>query len=147
MTVIIDLTMLPRFTDGQLIAELQRRGFAVRRNWSWLVKDRSGGVCETRGNPCLGPYGLPVCTKRGTQGHHILPKSLGGPNTLENLLHVCSSCHKWIHDNPVIAKRYGLLLDPEEKRHECGCVTRPDPKGLRSATLVQPCKQHGSDGG
>ncbi|MBU8871158.1 MAG: HNH endonuclease, partial [Gemmatimonadales bacterium] len=31
--------------------------------------------------------------------HHIIPRSRGGTNEITNLACVCSSCHKFLHDN------------------------------------------------
>ena len=31
--------------------------------------------------------------------HHLVPRSLGGPNDLENLICLCSACHKLLHEN------------------------------------------------
>jgi 5-methylcytosine-specific restriction endonuclease McrA len=30
--------------------------------------------------------------------HHIVPREVGGPNTLENLITLCSGCHRTLHD-------------------------------------------------
>jgi hypothetical protein len=30
--------------------------------------------------------------------HHIVPREAGGPNTLENLITLCSGCHRTLHD-------------------------------------------------
>ena len=32
--------------------------------------------------------------------HHLLPRSLGGGNDIENLCAVCRKCHDWAHDSP-----------------------------------------------
>lgn len=62
-----------------------------------VVKERSFGLCE-------------VCGKaRATEVHHILHRSHGGPDSPENLLHVCgwgntSGCHGKAHTD---THRYG----------------------------------------
>ena len=53
---------------------------------------RDKGLCQfkdTSGNACN--------EKRFIELHHIKPRSLGGPNTLENLTSLCSAHHKLIH--------------------------------------------------
>ena len=52
------------------------------------VRFRSGGKCEIKSE---------VCVIEGHNYHHVLPRSLGGPNTVENLKHACVPCHTWIH--------------------------------------------------
>jgi 5-methylcytosine-specific restriction endonuclease McrA len=51
------------------------------------VDQRDGDVCR-------------VCyafIKSGAHHHHIVPRSLGGTNTTDNLIRVCASCHRDIH--------------------------------------------------
>jgi len=53
---------------------------------------RDKGLCQfkdTSGNACN--------EKRFIELHHIKPRSLGGSNTLENLISLCSAHHKLIH--------------------------------------------------
>ena len=41
-----------------------------------------------------------VCATTGdTELHHIVPLSLGGPNTLSNLVELCLSCHSKAHNH------------------------------------------------
>ncbi len=40
--------------------------------------------------------------------HHIVPRSKGGSNHLDNLLCICSSCHKLLHDGKLLSS--GLLV-------------------------------------
>lgn len=43
------------------------------------------------------------------QGHEPLPRSRGGdPLDVDQVLAVCASHHRWIHDHPKEAKRLGL---------------------------------------
>jgi hypothetical protein len=57
--------------------------------WLWrLVKRRDGGRCR-----------FPGCNHRGwLQGHHIRWWSRGGRTDLDNLLTVCGSCHRLLHE-------------------------------------------------
>lgn len=63
---------------------------------------RSQGRCETRGYS-------PLCTGYGIHAHHVIRRSQGGHNNANNLLWVCSMCHRKIHDNPAEALRRGYL--------------------------------------
>lgn len=49
----------------------------VRRD----LHERSRGLCE-----CCGSAG-------SLERHHLIEHHIGGPNTLENLIHLCPSCH------------------------------------------------------
>lgn len=41
-----------------------------------------------------------VCASKGdTELHHIVPLSLGGPDTLSNLVELCLSCHSKAHNH------------------------------------------------
>lgn len=64
--------------------------------------ERSGGMCEAAGFSDL-------CTHLGREIHHRTRRSAGGQNTTENCLFVCFSCHRSIHDNPLIAIDRGFL--------------------------------------
>lgn len=66
--------------------------FQIRR---WCL-ERAQGRCE-------------VCGDRAWHAHHILPRSAGGRDDLSNLLAVCHSCHRRVHDNPQWAYEHGYL--------------------------------------
>lgn len=51
-----------------------------------VVRRRSGGRCEHRDNS--------RCRRPGHQVDHIHPKSLGGPDTLDNAQHLCFEHHQ-----------------------------------------------------
>ena len=62
---------------------------AERRKASWLrartaALQRDGYACQR--------CGAPKATKT-LHVHHIVPRSHGGPTTLDNLITVCESCH------------------------------------------------------
>lgn len=73
------------------------------------LAERSGGECEVR---------LPACLGRATDPHHRITRKDGGrhgeskerSDKLSNLLHLCRSCHEWIHDCPANARNDGHLL-------------------------------------
>lgn len=61
---------------------------------------RSNGQCEARLDGCAGA---------GHHLHHVLRRSQGGKETVDNLIHVCWTCHNTIHANPADALERGLL--------------------------------------
>lgn len=50
-----------------------------------------------------------VCIGEAHHAHHVLPRSRGGPDTLENLVSLCGPCHVWVHGHPDEATALGLL--------------------------------------
>lgn len=60
---------------------------------------RSGRVCEARLKPCTGA---------ATQLHHR--QRAGRRDTVDNLMHICASCHEWIHRNPAVSYESGHLV-------------------------------------
>lgn len=76
-----------------------------------LVRKRAHNCCEKCG----------VNIRRNKAGfsngsvHHRLPRRLGGPNTVFNLVLLCRECHKGIHRNEDIAAQWGWMVwhDPE----------------------------------
>jgi hypothetical protein len=67
------------------------------------VANRSGGLCE---------LGLDdICRVKADCFHHRLRRSHGGPDTPDNLLHLCNAgCHAFVHANPELAYMRGWLL-------------------------------------
>jgi hypothetical protein len=41
--------------------------------------------------------------------HHVLRRSQGGPDTVDNLIAVCRAHHDWIHQHPARSYDLGLL--------------------------------------
>ena len=64
------------------------------------VRERSGGNCEIR---------LVTCKGRAQHQHHRLRRSQGGPDTADNLLDCCWSCHDAIHAHPAESYEKGWL--------------------------------------
>jgi hypothetical protein len=46
----------------------------------------------------------------GLHVHHRIRRSQGGKDTSENMITLCHACHTWVHQNPMAARRTGLLL-------------------------------------
>lgn len=66
-----------------------------------LAKSLCGGKCQA------GIEG--VCTGAAQHGHHIKLRSQGGPDTLENCLMCCRSCHSYIHEHTAWAVEHGFI--------------------------------------
>lgn len=49
------------------------------------------------------------CFRTAYHFHHIKPRSKGRDDSFENLMHLCFECHRWIHDNPELARKLGVL--------------------------------------
>ena len=68
------------------------------------VRRRANGFCEVLAFRC---------EIKGVHIHHRLMRSQGGGHEAENLLLVCDSCHRYIHDQPEYAYERGWLLHRE----------------------------------
>jgi 5-methylcytosine-specific restriction endonuclease McrA len=44
-------------------------------------------------------------SREGLHPHHIIYKSHGGPDTMDNLVTVCHECHRRIHDGELFVRR------------------------------------------
>lgn len=87
------------------------------------VIDRADGACEAmiRG----------VCTGGAEHLHHRMMRSQGGRHTVENLVGVCSTCHRYLHANPAFGYKSRLLIhswQPVEwpPRYYRGIYTPPE---------------------
>lgn len=74
---------------------------------------RSGGMCEAQlPLVCMGRAPIDE-DGRAFNIHHRQARPVG-PNTMENLLHLCGSgttgCHGWIEGNVTKAREMGLLI-------------------------------------
>lgn len=78
----------------------RRAKLGAYRKARLFVEARCHGRCEAR---------LVGCDGTGDQAHHVLRRSQGGPDTPENLLWCCSTCHQNIHANPERSFAMGLL--------------------------------------
>jgi hypothetical protein len=94
---------MPRATKGLTRTRTRPKPFvedpeltAARK----IVVARSGGRCEVQG---------PTCAHIGRHVHHTRrPRHLY--HAPEWLLHVCHSCHAYIHAHPALAYDQGWLL-------------------------------------
>lgn len=76
------------------------------------VKERSQYFCEAM-IPEAG------CNGQGQHLHHRRMRSQGGVHTVQNLVHICESCHSYIHHHPAISYTKGWLVkstrDPDHE--------------------------------
>ena len=82
-----------------------KKGAKYEREFKALKTQLQGAIC----GPCFAGT---IWSKRVTIAdtlHHILPRSRGGKNEIDNLIPVCAMCHMWIHAHPAEAKKHGLL--------------------------------------
>lgn len=77
------------------------------REWAQVTRERfrlCGGQCEGNvPNVCLGA-GVEL------DGHHVLARSQGGLNAIENCRALCRACHDFCRDNCFEALRLGLVV-------------------------------------
>ena len=80
------------------------------------LAERAGGRCEAR--VLMDDRFRPVCGsgKGDAHRHHIVERSHGGTNDLNNLLFVCDACHTWIHSHPEKANALGFLKESKWNR-------------------------------
>ena len=46
------------------------------------------------------PFRCQRCQMSGsTTRHHVIPRSLGGTDTRQNIAHLCCDCHRGVHDH------------------------------------------------
>ena len=89
-------TSLRRVSKKKAAAD---RVYTVNRR---VCLERAGHRCEA--------YIEGVCTGRAEVVHHKLRRSQGGGHDLDNLAALCDACHRFLHDNPEVGYRYGLLI-------------------------------------
>ena len=78
------------------------RSSRTRRNGRKAVIELARGRCQAQDlwrHDCAGQLEV----------HHLLRRSQGGTDDLDNLLVVCAHAHRWAHDHPAEAVRLGLL--------------------------------------
>ena len=92
---------LRRLTPLRRSTPLRSRSRALDRTLRSELARRSQGRCEARW--------AVSCSGHGEHAHHLLRRSQGGQDALDNLAHVCAHCHAAIHANPERAYERGLL--------------------------------------
>lgn len=77
---------------------LKARVRSIAASVKQQVFDRDNWTCRW----CETPGGA-------LDAHHVLRRSQGGKDVVENLVSVHRICHRTIHENPTEAKRRGFL--------------------------------------
>ena len=75
------------------------------------VIERARGMCEIMSRDT-------GCTGRAEHLHHRQLRSQGGEHTVENLIHICSTCHYWLHAHPAIAYTNGWMVKSTKNPRE-----------------------------
>lgn len=82
-----------------VIEQAKRRDLGCKFGSAVALAAAEGGAPTDRPGDCWGPL----------HPHHILPRSRGGGDVLDNLVVLCAGHHQWVHEHPRIAKALGLL--------------------------------------
>jgi hypothetical protein len=91
---------LRRYTRMKPISDKRKEKNVEYAKAKRQMRKRSKGLCEAR---------LPGCTIAATDPHHMMRRSAGGEDVASNLLHVCRTCHRYIHEHPAEAIDLGFL--------------------------------------
>jgi hypothetical protein len=84
-----------------------KRGGAIKRKARPVPKSVYQQVLA-RDLGCKGSNLPGKCAGR-IDPHHILMRSQGGLDTLDNLVSLCRTHHSWVHQNPEESYRLGFL--------------------------------------
>ena len=98
------------------------------------VVERAMGMCEimSRDTGCNG---------RAEQLHHRKLRKQGGEHTVENLIHICSPCHDYLHMHPAIAYTNGWLVKSMKNPRDIpvhrrgGFIVLTEDGGFEQATI------------
>ena len=71
-----------------------------------------------------------VCNKPGCMWHHIVPRSLGGPDTSNNLVLLCKECHGKAHGRKGFRDISTLTKKALQRKKEKGERTGGIPYGF-----------------
>ena len=88
--------------SGPLRRKYDAEKIARHADWRAGVMHRANWKCEAVDLPHL-------CASRAEEPHHVLPRSRGGKDVLDNGLAVCAEAHRTIHSYPVHARELGYL--------------------------------------
>lgn len=119
-------------TPLRRVSEAQR----LRNNeWKKATSQRRV-ACEYRCEASVAG----VCDGYGCHGHHVIRRSQGGPQTVDNCRWVCRPCHAYLHNNVMWAMSMGLLKSatasgPAASPPRAETTCEP-PSGASSAALA-----------
>ena len=68
------------------------------------------GFCKTEYIPCE------YCKSQSVDVHHLLFKSHGGKNEIDNLIALCRSCHNLAHEQPMFNEHLKEIHGNNTKR-------------------------------
>lgn len=102
---------------ARIAAQRRPQVEAARREWNRVGKSVTPGVFEYYGRTCH----LCGTPNSATTADHVIPRSLGGSNTLDNLRPACASCNSGRGNRSVAEYREylrvrGRLYDPNAVR-------------------------------
>ena len=108
--------------DGTRVSTESARRIACDASLVRVVHGRNGGEIRVEGKTRTIPPRLrralevrdrgcrfPGCGSRFTDGHHIIHWADGGPTTLENLVLICKTHHRLLHEG-------GFRMKPDPER-------------------------------
>ena len=89
---------------------------------------------EIQGGTCL------LCGSRSIEhGHHIVPRSRGGSNTLVNIAGLCESCHTKVHNDEDAAARLEKTKAGQNKKyHALSVLNQIMPRLLKELDMKFP---------
>lgn len=89
----------------------RRRIIATREQWQQIADEKMG--------PCR------ICRRVESNGsvqdriefHHLVRRSQGGDDVPDNIVPLCTMCHRQIHDGNLSFGKMGQLLTESERRY------------------------------
>ena len=104
----LDGPALPNPKPARLPRKPYRRQVASRKQWARIVAEKTG-PCRVCGSVENGRMESKI------QLHHLVPRSRGGDDTLDNIVPLCRRCHELvtIGDTQSVRKLAGNMLPAE----------------------------------
>lgn len=130
---------------SRIAVEINRFDFARMenpgiKNWQYQkgrlfgFKDRDDAVYHLQKGKCL------LCGRKDIdQYHHIVPRSQGGSDSIDNIAGLCNSCHDAVHKNEkkreaLLKKKQGLM----KKYHALSLINTIMPYLLKAYAYMKP---------
>lgn len=130
---------------SRIAVEINRFDFARMenpgiKNWQYQkgrlfgFKDRDDAVYHLQKGKCL------LCGRKDIdQYHHIVPRSQGGSDSIDNIAGLCNSCHDAVHKNEkkreaLLKKKQGLM----KKYHALSLINTIMPYLLKAYADMKP---------
>ena len=123
---------IQRRTRMRFVSDMQKKRQMQLNISRRLIVARSHNFCES------GRY----CGHTGEHAHHVVRRSQGGSNGIENLLWLCHQCHEWIHTHVAEARELGLLASKVAPGRGVS-PPRPDQGVLPEGSSAVPLPQSG----